>query len=322
MGKKDGDEVISSPGARRKALVVPWTTTFVGERAYTMLRRIKIILEMIKFEHTIFALPFAFTGALLAARGVPPWRTALWIAVAMVGARSAAMGFNRWADRKFDAENPRTKSRALPLGLVSPAHVVLFTAASSLVLIFAAYMLNPLAFFLAPVALAIVFFYSYTKRFTYLAHAFLGLAISGSPLGAWIAVTGRLDPPALVLGAAVLFWLLGFDVLYALQDIDFDRKAGLHSIPQRFGVRRSLWIARASHAVTIAALFWLAALLSLGWYYLAGVLIALCLIVYEHALVKEDDLSKLDMAFFNMNGYISVTVFVFTLLDELMRSKP
>jgi len=280
-----------------------------------MLNKIKIILEMIKFEHTIFALPFAFTGALLAGRGLPSWSTVLWITVAMVGARSAAMGFNRWADRKFDAENPRTKTRALPLGLVTPFQVALFTMVSSALLVYAAFRLNTLSFILSPIALAIVFFYSYTKRFTFLSHAFLGLAICLAPIGAWIAVTGRLEAPALVLGGAVLFWLLGFDVLYALQDMEFDRKAGLHSIPQRFGVRRSLWISRASHAITIAMLFRLASLLSLGWYYLAGVIIALCLIIYEHTLVKENDLSKLNMAFFNMNGYISVTIFAFTLLE-------
>jgi 4-hydroxybenzoate polyprenyltransferase len=284
-----------------------------------MLDKLKIILEMIKFEHTIFALPFAFTGALLAARGIPSWGTILWITVAMVGARSAAMGFNRWADREIDAKNPRTNTRALPQRLVSPGQVIVFIAVSSAVLVFAAYKLNPLCFYLSPLALGIVFLYSYTKRFTFLAHAFLGLAISGAPLGAWIAVTGRFEAPAFLLGLAVLFWLVGFDVLYALQDIEFDRKAGLHSIPQRFGVGRSLWISRASHAVTMAALFWLASLLSLGWYYRAGVFIALCLIIYEHALVKEGDLSKLDIAFFNMNGYISVTIFFFTLLDVLFR---
>ena len=284
-----------------------------------MLKKIKIILEMIKFEHTIFALPFAFTGGLLAAHGIPSWKSILWITVAMVGARSAAMGFNRWADRKFDAENPRTKERALPKGLVSSQQVILFTSVSSALLIFAAYMLNPLAFALSPLALAIVFFYSYTKRFTFLAHAFLGLGISGAPMGAWIAVTGRFEAPALVLGAAVLFWLLGFDVLYALQDMDYDRSAGLHSIPQRFGIGRSLWISRISHAVTMVMLFWLSSLLSLGWYYRAGVLLSLALIVYEHALVRKQDLSKLDFAFFNMNGYISVTVFVFTLLDYMLR---
>ncbi len=283
-----------------------------------MWNKIKIILEMIKFEHTLFALPFAFTGALLAARGIPPGRTILWIIVAMVGARSAAMGFNRWADRKIDAENPRTKDRALPKGLVTPAQVVAFIVVSSAVLIFAASMLNPLSFYLSPVALAIVFFYSYTKRFTFLAHAFLGLGISGAPLGAWIAVTGKLEMPAIVLGLAVLFWLLGFDVLYALQDLEFDRGKGLHSIPQRFGIRRSLWISRASHAVTMVALFWLAWLLSLGWFYIAGVFVSLCLMVYEHTLVREDDLSKLNFAFFNMNANISIAIFCFTLLDTIL----
>lgn len=282
-----------------------------------MLNKIKIILEMIKFEHTIFALPFAFTGALLAADGLPSWRTVLWITVAMVGARSAAMGFNRWADRKFDAQNPRTSVRALPKGLVTPAQVLVFTAVSSLLLIFAAYMLNPLSFYLSPLALGLVFVYSYTKRFTFLSHAFLGLAISLAPIGAWIAVAGRLESPAFVLGAAVLFWLLGFDVLYALQDMDFDRKAGLHSIPQRFGIRRSLWISRSSHAVTMAALCRLFFLLPLGCYYVAGIFVALVLIFYEHSLVKENNLSKLNIAFFNMNGYISVTIFAFTLLDVL-----
>ncbi len=283
-----------------------------------MLKKIQIILEMIKFEHTLFALPFAFTGALLAARGIPPGRTILWIIVAMIGARSAAMGFNRWADRKIDAENPRTKDRALPKGLVTPAQVIVFTAVSAAVLIFAAYKLNPLSFALSPVALAVVFFYSYTKRFTFLSHAFLGLGISGAPVGAWIAVTGKFELPALVLGLAVLFWLLGFDVLYALQDMEFDRSKGLHSIPQRFGIRRSLWISRASHAVTMAALFSLAWLLSLGWLYIAGVFVSLCLMVYEHTLVRETDLSKLNFAFFNMNANISIAIFCFTLLDTVL----
>jgi 4-hydroxybenzoate polyprenyltransferase len=283
-----------------------------------MLNKIKIILEMIKFEHTVFALPFAFTGALLAARGLPTGGQILWITVAMVGARSAAMGFNRWADRALDAENPRTQERALPKGLVTPLQVVLFIAASSVLLVYAAYRLNPLCFALSPVALLIVFFYSYTKRFTYLSHAFLGFGISLAPIGAWIAVTGELEIPALILGAAVLFWLLGFDVLYALQDREFDRKRGLHSIPQRFGIERSLWISRISHAITMAALFLLYVLSSLGSFYLAGVIIAFCLILYEHTLVKENDLSKLNMAFFNMNGLISITVFGFTLLDVLL----
>lgn len=283
-----------------------------------MLKKVRIILEMIKFEHTVFALPFAFTGAVLAADGLPSGRTLLWITVAMVGARSAAMGFNRWVDREYDAANPRTSVRALPKGLVTPLQVMLFTLLSSAVLVFAAFMLNRLAFILSPLALAVVFFYSYTKRFTFLSHVFLGLAISLAPIGAWIAVAARIELPALVLGAAVLFWLTGFDVLYALQDMEFDRTAGLRSIPQRFGVRRSLWVARAAHGVTIIALIALYCMLPLGWLYLAGIGIAFGLLVYEHRLVKEDDLSKLDMAFFNMNGFISVTVFGFTLLDVLV----
>jgi len=283
-----------------------------------MFDRIKIILEMIKFEHTIFALPFAFTGALLALGELPSLHQAIWIVVAMVGARSAAMGFNRWADRHIDAENPRTKTRALPLRLVTSAQVLVFIIISSAVLVLAAYMLNPLSFYLSPLALAIVFFYSYTKRFTFLAHAFLGLAISGAPMGAWIAVTGRFELPALILGMAVLFWLLGFDILYALQDMEFDKAKGLHSIPQRFGVRTALWISRAAHAVTMLCLFWLFHLLPVGMLYLLGIVIALGLIVYEHSLVREDDLSKLNIAFFNMNGYISVTIFIFTLLDVLL----
>ena len=283
-----------------------------------MFDRIKIILEMIKFEHTIFALPFAFTGALLALGGLPSVRQVFWIVIAMVGARSAAMGFNRWADRSIDADNPRTRTRALPAGLVTSGQVLLFIIVSSAVLVLAAAMLNPLAFVLSPVALAVVFFYSYTKRFTFLSHAFLGLAISGAPLGAWIAVSGRLEFPALVLGLAVLFWLLGFDILYALQDMEFDRTAGLHSIPQRFGVRTSLRISRAAHGVTMVLLLWIYHLLPVGPLYLAGVVVALGLILYEHSLVREDDLSKLNIAFFNMNGYISVTIFIFTLLDVLV----
>ena len=283
-----------------------------------MFDQIKIILEMIKFEHTIFALPFAFTGALLALGSLPSLRQSFWIVAAMVGARSAAMGFNRWADRDIDAENPRTKTRALPLGLVTPTQVLAFIIVSSALLMFAAYMLNPLSFMLAPLALAIVFVYSYTKRFTFLSHAVLGLAIAGAPMGAWIAVTGRFEFPSLVLGLAVLSWLVGFDILYALQDMEFDRTAGLHSVPQRFGVRTSLLISRLAHLVTLSCLFWLYTILPVGMTFLLGVLIAMGLIMYEHSLVREDDLSKLNIAFFNMNGYISVTIFLFTLLDVLL----
>jgi 4-hydroxybenzoate polyprenyltransferase len=283
-----------------------------------MIDKIRIILEMIKFEHTIFALPFAFAGALLALGTLPSLHQTVWVIAAMAGARSAAMGFNRWADRRIDAANPRTSDRALPRGLVSSGQVVVFIIASSALLVLAAYMLNPLAFALSPVALAAVFLYSYTKRFTFLSHAFLGLAIAGAPLGAWIAVAGRVEPAALVLGLAVLFWLVGFDILYALQDLAFDRQAGLHSVPQRFGVRTALRISRAAHVAAMLLLVWIYYLLPLGLLYLTGVAIAVILIIYEHSLVKEDDLSKLNIAFFNMNGYISVTIFLFTLLDVLL----
>lgn len=283
-----------------------------------MFTRIKIILEMIKFEHTIFALPFAFTGALLALGELPSWSQVLWIVLAMVGARSAAMGFNRWADRHIDAKNPRTRTRALPMGLVSPMQVMVFILLSSALLVCAAYRLNPLAFRLSPLALAAVFFYSYTKRFTFFSHVFLGLAIAAAPMGAWIAVTGRFELPAAVLGLAVLFWLVGFDILYALQDVDFDRSAGLHSIPQRFGVKMSLRISRFAHALTMVCLLLLIAFLPVGPFYVLGVLAALGLIVYEHTLVREGDLSKLNVAFFNMNGWISVTIFLFTLIDVIL----
>lgn len=283
-----------------------------------MLTKIRIILEMIKFEHTVFALPFAFAGAVLAANGIPSWATIFWITLAMVGARSAAMGFNRWVDRRLDAQNPRTKKRALPAGLVTPSQVLAFIAVSSAVFVFAAYMLNPLSFSLSPLALALIFFYSFTKRFTYFSHAFLGLALAIAPVGAWIAVSGTLDAPALVLGGAVLFWLVGFDTLYALQDVEFDRQAGLHSIPQRFGVRAALGIARLAHVMTILLLLWLSLIQPLGCFYFGGVVIAAGILAYEHSLVSEKDLSKLNIAFFNMNGYLSVTVFVFTLLDVLV----
>ena len=284
-----------------------------------MMNKIKIILEMIKFEHTIFALPFAFTGALLAAHGLPSWRTLLWITVAMVGARSAAMGFNRWADRAFDAENPRTKVRALPLGLVTPGQVVLFTAVSSLVLVAAAYMLNPLSFYLSPVALG--------DRFLLFLHQAVHVPVPCLPRACHLSCSDRRLDSCYRDGSRRPRWCWerpscsgswGSMSCTRLQDMDFDRSAGLHSIPQRFGIRRSLWISRASHAVTMVALFGLAFLLPLGRFYLAASALRLLLIVYEHALVRENDLSKLNIAFFNMNGYISVTIFLFTLLDVVL----
>ncbi len=272
---------------------------------------------MIKIEHSVFALPFAFVGALIAARGVPQWSKVGWITLAMVSARSAAMGLNRVIDRQIDAANPRTKNREIPSGVIRVGETVMFIAVSLAVFIYSAYSLNPLCLWLSPVAIAVLVVYSYTKRFTWGSHFVLGLAIAGAPLGAWIAVTGSFDPRILALGFAVIFWLAGFDTLYALQDMEFDRSFGLHSIPQRFGVGASIQFARIAHVITWFLLAFTGLLFNLSPFYWIGLLFVACLFFYEHSLVKKDDLSKLDMAFFNMNGYISMTVFVFTLLGYI-----
>ena len=277
--------------------------------------RVRTVLEMIKFEHSIFALPFALTGALLAARFTahawPAWRQVLWIIVAMVAARSAAMTINRIADVRFDRENPRTAQRALATGALSNAFAWGFTLCGVAVFIAAAWELNPLALKLAPLALAILFFYSYTKRFTDWSHLFLGFALGISPAAAWIAVTGHLDPRMLILCAAVTLWVGGFDVLYACQDVDFDRRVGLHSVPRRFGIAGALQIARVMHVGVVALLAWLAASFALPWPAWAGIVVVAALLAYEHSLVKADDLSKLDAAFFTMNGYISISFLLF-----------
>ena len=285
----------------------------------TPLGRLRIVLEMIKIEHTLFALPFALMGALLAARGLPSWNKLGWILVAMVGARSAAMAFNRLVDRDVDARNPRTAARALPAGLVSVPFVAGFTVAASLLLVLAAWELNPLAFALSPVALGIVFFYSFTKRFTAWSHAFLGLALAVAPVGAWVAVRGDVGWPALWLGAAVVCWLVGFDTIYALQDVEFDRAAGLHSLPARFGPTRALVIGRAFHALMIACLVMVGVTAGLGAWYFAGVALAAVLIAAEHALVRPDDLRRLNVAFFNVNSAVSAGLFLFTALDLFLR---
>ena len=280
-----------------------------------MSNRIRTVLEMIKFEHSIFALPFALTGALLAARftshGWPTWRQFLWIVVAMVAARSAAMTINRIADVRYDKENPRTAQRALVTGALSPSFAWIFTLAAVAVFLLAAWQLNSLALKLAPLALAILFFYSYTKRFTNWSHLFLGFALGISPGAAWIAVTGHLDVRMLILCAAVTLWVGGFDVLYACQDVDFDHRAGLFSVPKRFGIASSLLIARAMHIAVISLLAWLAASFSLPWPAWAGIAVVAALLAYEHSLVKADDLSKLDAAFFTLNGYISISFLLF-----------
>jgi 4-hydroxybenzoate polyprenyltransferase len=284
-----------------------------------VLRDLRVTLEMIKWEHSIFALPFALSGAMLAAGGFPTVHQLLWIIVAMVAARSAAMAFNRWADASIDAANPRTRARALPAGHLSPAFVVTFVLVSSAVFVLASSQLNRLALWLSPLALAVLLLYSYTKRVTRWSHLVLGLALGIAPAAAWIAVRGSLDPRILLLTAAVTFWVGGFDVLYACQDYEFDRRAGLHSIPRFLGIRAALGIARAFHAVMIAFLVALLIVFGLGKVAAAGMLIVILLLLYEHSLVEPNDLSKLNAAFFSMNGVISVLFFVFVAADLLWR---
>ncbi|MBI5847871.1 MAG: UbiA family prenyltransferase [Nitrospirae bacterium] len=283
-----------------------------------VIQKVSLYLKMIKFSHSIFALPFAFTAALIAASGIPPAGRIFWITVAMVGARSGAMGLNRIIDRTIDRDNPRTAAREIPKGVIKVTEAVGFVVLSFGCMIVAAFMLNPLCLMLSPVALGVLFLYSYTKRFTWTAHFVLGLAISAAPLGAWVAVRGTFDPTVIPLAVAVIFWLAGFDVLYALQDLKFDRQYGLFSIPQKFGVGRSLILARTFHAAAYVLLVLNGLLFGLGVLYWAGMIIVAGLFLYEHSLVNKDDLSRLDMAFFNMNGYISMTVFLFTLADFLI----
>ncbi len=283
-----------------------------------MLQRLRTYLEMIRVAHTAFALPFAFMGAVLAARGIPPPRTLLWILLAMVGARSGAMGVNRLADRHLDRLNPRTRERALPQGRISPGQAWLFVGASFTLFLLAAWMLNPLCFALAPLAILIISGYSFTKRFTVCSHLILGLSLSLAPIGAWIAVTGRIALPALVLGAAVVFWVAGFDVIYALMDIDFDRRTGLFSIPARVGANTGLRIARLFHGVTALCLALLIPFGHLGYWYAAGLALATALLVYEHWLLHRHGLAKVNVAFFNVNGVLSFGMFLFTLGDLLL----
>jgi 4-hydroxybenzoate polyprenyltransferase len=280
--------------------------------------RIRTVLEMIKFEHSIFALPFALTGAILAARAThqnlvswPTLRQFLWIVVAMVAARSAAMTMNRIADLRYDRENPRTQQRALATGALSLQFAWFFTIIAVALFFVAAWRLNLLALKLAPLAIAILFFYSFTKRFTNWSHLFLGFALGISPAAAWIAVTGGLDWRMLILCAAVTLWVGGFDVLYACQDVDYDKRAGLYSVPKRFGIATALFIARVMHIGVVALLSWLAYSFALPWLAWAGIAVVAALLTYEHSLVKPGDLSKLDAAFFAVNGYISLLFLLF-----------
>jgi 4-hydroxybenzoate polyprenyltransferase len=278
-------------------------------------------LEMIKWEHSVFALPFALCGAMLAAGGLPTAAQLGWIVLCMVSARSAAMAFNRVADATIDAANPRTSTRAIPAGTLSQTFVAAFVVLSCGVFVAAASQLNRLTLYLSPIVLAVVLLYSYTKRFTRWSHLVLGFALGIAPAGAWIAVRGSLDPRILVLTAAVTFWVAGFDVLYACQDIDFDRAYGLNSLPQAFGVPRALNISRVLHVVMLGLLAGLVLLFGLGKLAMLGVLAVAILLAYEHSLVSDTDLGKLNAAFFTMNGVISVVFFIFVAADLLLRSR-
>jgi len=276
-----------------------------------VVKNIRTTLEMIKIEHTLFALPFAFLGAVLAARGIPTMSQIVWITVAMVGARSTAMAFNRIADRHYDARNPRTKMRAIPAGSLSVAFVWGFAILSSAIFFLAAAMLNRLTLFLSPVALLSVLLYSYTKRWTALSHLVLGWCLGIAPTGAWIAVRGAIDSPIpLLISAVVMFWTAGFDVLYACQDFEFDRREGLYSIPARFGIPQSLWISRGLHAGAFAALVALYFLTNLGVLAMIGVIVTGALLIYQHTLVRANDLSRLNAAFFTTNAFVSVILFL------------
>jgi len=286
----------------------------------SLFRSIGTTLEMIKWEHSVLTLPFGLTGAVLAANGIPSLHTSIWIIVALVAARSAAMAFNRLADATIDASNPRTRTRALPAGKLSRGFVGWFVVVTSAILVLAAWELNPLAFYLSPVALAVLFTYSFTKRFTRWSHVVLGLAMGLAPAATWIAVRGSLDPRILILTAAVVFWGAGFDILYSCQDYEHDCAAGVYSVPKAFGIRSALGIARLFHIATVLLLIWMVAAFGLGKIAIAGVVFVAALLVYEHSLVKHDDLSRVNAAFFTMNGLVSMALLFFIAADQMLRS--
>jgi 4-hydroxybenzoate polyprenyltransferase len=290
-----------------------------------LLKKAKIFLEMIKFEHTLFALPFAFMGALVGSVVVtshmPGWSTIGWIVMAMFGARSAAMGLNRVIDKVFDARNPRTSIRAIPAGLISSKEAIIFIVISLTLLFWATANLSVLSMKLLPIAVFFLVFYSYTKRFTWACHIILGLTIGLAPLGGWVAVTNEISLAAIVFYVAVSFWVAGFDVIYACQDEEFDRDEGLHSIPQRFGIANALNIARWFHTITAIGLLTLFYLANLSWLYLIGIIIANVLLFYEHKIVNPQNLSRLNTAFFTLNSVLSILVFLFTLVDLVVLSK-
>ena len=283
--------------------------------------KFKSLLEMIKFSHTIFAFPFALMGVVLASLAsgrAPSIGQVFWVCVAMVGARTTAMGLNRLIDAKIDAKNPRTADRHIPAGRVSFLEATLFILVALIIFLFAAWMLNPLCLKLAPVVVGFFVLYSYCKRFTHFAHVVLGICLAAAPIGAWVALRGDLGWPVISLGIAVLFWVSGFDIFYALQDYDYDVEHGLHSVPSKLGKEKSFLLVRIFHGLMLLFLLLVLPGSGLGWIYFSGVVVVAGLLVYEHLLVKPDDLSKLDAAFFNMNGYISVTIFVFTLIDAII----
>ena len=280
--------------------------------------KVKTYLELIKVEHTVFALPFALTAALMAANGFPSLRQLFWISVALFGARTAAMSLNRLIDADIDAKNPRTANRHIPQGKVKPIEALLLALAGFAIMTLGAYELNPLAFKLSPVAIAVLTLYSFTKRFTALCHLVLGVAIALAPLGAWIAVKGSVELPALILSASVGLWVAGFDLIYAIQDAEFDRKEGLHSIPAKLGEKGALLLSRLFHALTLIGLIAVGVMLKMGPLYYLGLLLSALFMVKEHAIVAKDR-SKIGYAFFNLNGYISLAVFLFTLADYLWR---
>ncbi len=298
----------SCPGQSNSALVA-----FVRNLS----EKTVLYLRMIKFSHSVFALPFALTSALIAAGGIPDGITFFWVVAAMVSARTAAMGLNRIIDRDIDSRNPRTSGREIPAGKIKVREAALFVIIATAVFVLSAYMLNPLCLKLSWVALFFIALYSYTKRFTWASHFVLGITISAAPVGAWIAVTGTFDPRILFLGLSVVLWLAGFDILYALQDIEFDTRSGLYSIPKRFGIRNSLRISRACHILTWLLLLLTGTSFQMAPPFYVGVAVAALLLLYEHSLVKARNLSKLNKAFFDMNGYISITIFVFTLISYL-----
>ncbi|OLC39473.1 MAG: 4-hydroxybenzoate octaprenyltransferase [Acidobacteria bacterium 13_1_20CM_2_55_15] len=274
---------------------------------------------MIKFEHTIFALPFAFIGALLARKGLPTAWQLTWIVLAMIGGRSAAMTFNRIADVRYDRSNPRTRKRALPQGTLSMGFAVVFTIAMSLLFVFAAWQLNSLCFYLSFPTLAILLLYSYTKRFTWLSHVVLGFAVGCAPLAAWLAIDGEFAWPPVFLSGAVTFWVAGFDLIYALQDVEFDRKAKLFSLPSRYGVAPALRVSSVFHGATVILLIATAVITNLGWMAYAGIAVVASILYWEHRLVTPDDLSRINVAFFNLNGYVSILLLLTFAGDILIR---